>query len=115
MRVIALIENDPAIQKILKHMGSWKSRSHSPPPSPIYEEIVYADESANSSMFKDSLLALGITREVCPRKDKILTKYLNNLKVEPHNIVRQRGFSHLCFLSQYIAYPPSHINKRNFY
>ena len=46
MRVIAFIENDPAIQKITKHLGLWESRSHSPPPSPIYEEIAYMDESS---------------------------------------------------------------------
>ena len=46
MRIIAFIENDPAIQKILKHLGLWESRSHSPPPSHIYEEIVYVDESS---------------------------------------------------------------------
>ena len=43
---IAFIENDPAIQKILKHLGLWENRSHSPPPSPIYEEIAYMDESS---------------------------------------------------------------------
>jgi len=41
---IAFIEDDPTIQKILKCLGLWETRSHPPPPSPIYEEIVYVDE-----------------------------------------------------------------------
>jgi len=43
---IAFIEDDSSIQKILKCLGLWESRSHSPPPSSIYEEIVYVDESS---------------------------------------------------------------------
>jgi len=44
MRIIAFIENDTTIQKILKHLGLWETRSHSPPPSSTYEEIIYEDE-----------------------------------------------------------------------
>ena len=43
---IAFIEDDSSIQKILKCLGLWESRSHSPPPSSIYEEIAYMDESS---------------------------------------------------------------------
>ncbi len=45
MRIIAFIEDDSTIQKILKHLGLWENRSPSPPPSSIiYEEIVHMDE-----------------------------------------------------------------------
>src|SRR3990170_912556 len=33
MRIIAFIENDTTIQRILKHLGLWETRSHSPPSS----------------------------------------------------------------------------------
>lgn len=46
MRIIAFIEEDVIIQKILKHLGLWETRSHSPPPSCAYEETIYADEPA---------------------------------------------------------------------
>ena len=48
MRVIAFIENDAIIQKILKHLVLWETRSHSPPPSWAYEETIYANEPAPS-------------------------------------------------------------------
>jgi hypothetical protein len=44
MRIIAFIGEDAIIQKILKHLGLWETRSHSPPPSWAYEETIYADE-----------------------------------------------------------------------
>jgi len=49
MKIVAFIEEDSTIQKILKHLGLWETRSHSPPPSSIIcEEIVYAGESSTS-------------------------------------------------------------------
>jgi len=48
MRIIAFIEHDAIIQKILKHLGLWETRSHSPPPSWAYEKTIYADEPAPS-------------------------------------------------------------------
>jgi hypothetical protein len=31
MRIIAIIENDQVIQKILKHLGRWENNNHDPP------------------------------------------------------------------------------------
>ncbi len=31
MRVVAFIEDEPLIKKILKHLGLWETRSHDPP------------------------------------------------------------------------------------
>ena len=47
MRVVSFIEEDTIIQEILKHLGLWETRSHSPPPSCAYEETIYADEPAS--------------------------------------------------------------------
>ena len=46
MRIIAFIGDDSTIQKILKHLELWESRSHSPPPSTVatYKERLYEDE-----------------------------------------------------------------------
>jgi len=51
MKIIAFIEDDSTIQKILKHLGLWETRSHSPPPSSIIcEEIGYVGESSTTSV-----------------------------------------------------------------
>jgi len=51
MKIIAFIEDDSTIQKILKHLGLWETRSHSPPPSSIiYEEIGDVGESSTTSV-----------------------------------------------------------------
>ena len=48
MRIIAFIGSDAIIQKILKRLGLWETRSHSPPPSWAYEKTIYADEPTSS-------------------------------------------------------------------
>ncbi|HAS16678.1 MAG TPA: hypothetical protein DCR39_01975 [Nitrospiraceae bacterium] len=49
MKIGAFIEDDSTIQKILKHLGLWETRSYSPPPSSIIcEEIVYVGESSTT-------------------------------------------------------------------
>ena len=48
MKIVAFIGEDFAIQKILKHLGLWETRTHSPPPSCEYEEIAYVDEPSRA-------------------------------------------------------------------
>ncbi len=48
MRIITFIGSDAIIQKILKRLGLWETRSHSPPPSWAYEKTIYADEPTSS-------------------------------------------------------------------
>jgi len=51
MKIGAFIEDDSTIQKILKHLGLWETRSYSPPPSSIIcEEIAYVGESSTTSV-----------------------------------------------------------------
>ena len=39
MRIIAFIDNNGLIRKILKHIGLWETRSHSPPPPKTSGEL----------------------------------------------------------------------------
>ncbi len=48
MKIVAFIGEDAIIHKILKHLGLWETRSHSPPPSWAYEKTIYADEPTSS-------------------------------------------------------------------
>jgi hypothetical protein len=46
MRIIAFIEDDQIIQKILKHLGLWETNNHDPParnPSQTANETTYDD------------------------------------------------------------------------
>ncbi len=42
MKIIAFVEEDPTIHKILTHLGLWETRTHSPPPFLTYEDVVYS-------------------------------------------------------------------------
>ncbi len=46
MRVIAFIEDNQVIKKILMHLGLWETNNHDPPPqNPSYiPEITYNDD-----------------------------------------------------------------------
>ena len=48
MKIVVFIGEDFAIQKILKHLGLWEIRTHSPPPSCEYEEKAYVDEPSRA-------------------------------------------------------------------
>jgi len=45
MKVIAFIEDDEIIQKILKHLGLWETRNHDPPAANTMHiaELTYDD------------------------------------------------------------------------
>ena len=46
MRVIAFIEDEPLIMKILKHLGLWDMRNHGPPVQSHthFPELTYDDD-----------------------------------------------------------------------
>ena len=46
MRIIAFIEDEAVIKKILKHLGLWKTRNHDPPVRNLTHipELTYDDD-----------------------------------------------------------------------
>ena len=48
MRIVSFIENDEIIEKILRHLGLWKTRNHDPPAQivPNIPEFIYDDSGS---------------------------------------------------------------------
>ena len=54
MKVIAFIEQQPVIRKILTHLGLWKTRNHDPPTANnAAYQIVYDDEYSQIPPYDD--------------------------------------------------------------
>ena len=51
MRILAFIEDEEVIEKILKHLGLWDSKARPPPKVKAPSETIYLDDS-DSQIFR---------------------------------------------------------------
>ncbi len=62
MKIVAFIEDDSTIQKILTHPGLWETLSHSPPPSCEYEDTTCENKIRPRPLYVN-ILFLGDNRK----------------------------------------------------
>ena len=54
MRVIAFIEDEEVIKKILKHLGLWEVKAQPPPKVKAPSATIYLDDSESQDLPSDS-------------------------------------------------------------
>jgi hypothetical protein len=57
MRIIAFIEDEEVIQKILRHLGLWDLKARPPPKVKAPSETIYLDDSESQDLPSDSFYA----------------------------------------------------------
>ena len=57
MRIIAFIEDEEVIEKILKHLGLWEMKTTPPPKVKAPSETIYLDDSESQIFSSDSFYA----------------------------------------------------------
>jgi hypothetical protein len=57
MRIIAFIEDEEVIQKILRHLGLWDLKARPPPKVKAPSETIYLDYSESQDLPSDSFYA----------------------------------------------------------
>ncbi len=57
MRIIAFLEDEEVIQKILRHLGLWEAKARPPPKVKAPSETIYLDDSESQDLPSDSFYA----------------------------------------------------------
>ena len=57
MRIVAFIEDEEVIKKILKHLGLWEPKARPPPKLKAPSETIYLDDSESQISSPDSFYA----------------------------------------------------------
>jgi hypothetical protein len=57
MRIIAFIEDEEAIEKILEHLGLWVVKARLPPKVKAPSSAIYLDDSESQILSSDSFYA----------------------------------------------------------
>ena len=57
MRIIAFIEDEEVIQKILRHLGLWEAKARPPPKAKVHSVTIYLDDSESQISSPDSFYA----------------------------------------------------------
>ena len=57
MRILAFIEDEEVIEKILRHLGLWDSKSRPPPKVKALSATIYLDDSESQDLPSDSFYA----------------------------------------------------------
>jgi hypothetical protein len=57
MRIVAFIEDEEVIEKMLKHLGLWEAKARPPPKVKAPSETIYLDDSESQDLPSDSFYA----------------------------------------------------------